>query len=55
MSIFGIIMKKLLKNLGIWILIAMLLGIVVGVVMGEEASLFAPLGALFTRSLFAKR
>ena len=47
MSIFGIIMKKLLKNLGIWILIAMLLGIVVGVVMGEEASLFAPLGALF--------
>ena len=40
-------MKKLLKNLGIWILIAMIIGIVVGSVMGPEASAFKPLGDLF--------
>lgn len=40
-------MKKLLKNLGVWILIAMAIGIVVGAVMGPEASMFKPLGDLF--------
>lgn len=40
-------MKKLLKNLGVWILIAMVIGIIAGVVMGPEASAFKPLGDLF--------
>lgn len=40
-------MKKLLKNLGLWILIAMAVGIVVGALMGPSASIFAPLGSLF--------
>ena len=40
-------MKQLLKNMGVWIIIAMLIGIVVGVYMGPEASMFKPLGDLF--------
>lgn len=40
-------MKKLLKNLGVWIIIAMIIGIVVGIFMGPEASMFKPLGDLF--------
>ena len=40
-------MKNLLKNLGVWILVAMVAGTVVGVAMGDEAKIFAPLGALF--------
>ena len=40
-------MKKFLKNLGLWIIIAMVIGIVVGVFMGPEASMFKPLGDLF--------
>ena len=40
-------MKKLLKNLGLWILVAMVAGVVVGVMMGGEAKIFAPLGTLF--------
>ncbi len=40
-------MKKLLKNLGIWILIAMVIGVIVGALMGPSASIFAPLGSLF--------
>ena len=40
-------MKKLLANLGFWILVAMAAGVVAGVAMGEDASMFAPLGALF--------
>ena len=40
-------MKKLLRNVGVWILIAMAIGIVVGAVMGPEASMFKPLGSLF--------
>ncbi len=40
-------MKRVVKNLGVWILVAMCLGIVAGVVMGEEAKMFAPLGTLF--------
>ena len=38
---------SIVKNLGFWILVAMVAGIVVGVAMGEGASLFAPLGTLF--------
>lgn len=40
-------MKKLLKNLGVWIIIAMAIGIIVGIFMGPEASMFKPLGDLF--------
>ena len=40
-------MKKLLKNLGVWIIIAMVIGVIVGVTMGSEASMFKPLGDLF--------
>ena len=40
-------MKRLLKNLGLWILVAMVAGVAVGGVMGNEAKLFAPLGTLF--------
>ena len=39
--------KGLLKNLGFWIIVAMAAGVVAGVAMGEQASIFAPLGALF--------
>lgn len=41
--------KKLLKNLGFQILIAMVLGILVGALMGESASVFAPFGELFMK------
>ena len=40
-------MIKIIKNLGFWILIAMLFGIVVGIYMGSDASVFTPLGTLF--------
>ena len=40
-------MKKLLKNLGIWIIVAMIIGIIVGIFMGEDASFFKPLGDFF--------
>ncbi len=40
-------MKKLFKNLGWWILVAMVAGIIAGIVMGEQATIFAPLGTLF--------
>ena len=40
-------MKKLLKNLGLWIIIAMVIGVVVGIFMEAEASMFKPLGDLF--------
>jgi Na+/H+-dicarboxylate symporter len=40
-------MKQLLKNLGLWILVAMVAGVVVGIAMGDEAKVFAPLGTLF--------
>lgn len=39
--------KKLLKNLGLWILVAMITGVIAGFAMGEEATMFAPLGSLF--------
>ena len=40
-------MKKLLKNLGLWIIVAMVIGVIVGIFMGPEASVFKPLGNLF--------
>ena len=40
-------MRRLLKNLGLWILVAMVAGAVVGAAMGGEARAFAPLGTLF--------
>lgn len=40
-------MKKIVKNLGLWILVAMVAGVVVGVVMGDKATMFAPFGSLF--------
>ncbi len=40
-------MKNLLKNLGLWILVAMVAGVAVGLIMGEKAAIFAPLGTLF--------
>lgn len=39
--------KRLFKNLGVWILVAMVAGVVAGVVMGDSAKVFAPLGQLF--------
>lgn len=40
-------MKRIIKSLGFWILVAMAAGIVAGVAMGEGAAMFAPLGTLF--------
>ena len=39
--------QRLFKNLGLWILVAMVAGVVVGFAMGEEAKMFTPLGTLF--------
>lgn len=39
--------KKLLTNLGFQILVAMVVGIGVGALMGKDASIFAPLGSIF--------
>lgn len=38
---------KVVKNLGFWILVAMVAGVVVGACMDESAAVFAPLGTLF--------
>ena len=40
-------MKRLLKNQGFWILVAMVAGVGVGLLMGEKSAMFKPLGALF--------
>ena len=40
-------MKKLAKNLGLWILVAMAAGVGFGIVLGDEAAVLAPLGTLF--------
>ena len=40
-------MKRVIKSLGFWILVAMAAGIVVGASMGESAAMFGPLGTLF--------
>nr|WP_321406843.1 dicarboxylate/amino acid:cation symporter [uncultured Carboxylicivirga sp.] len=39
--------KKLIKNLGFQILVAMIVGVAVGIFMGPKASIFSPLGDLF--------
>jgi Na+/H+-dicarboxylate symporter len=39
--------KSFIKDLGLWIILSMVLGIIVGVIMGEKASMFAPLGDIF--------
>lgn len=38
---------KAIKNLGLWIIFAMIIGIGVGIAMGSDASVFKPLGDLF--------
>lgn len=40
-------MKQLLKNQGFWILVAMVAGVGVGALMGEDSTMFKPLGSLF--------
>lgn len=42
-------MIKLLKNTGFQIIVAMLLGILAGIFLGDKASVFAPLGVLFIK------
>lgn len=39
--------KSLFKNIGVQIIIAMILGTLVGFFMGKDASVFAPLGTIF--------
>lgn len=39
--------QKTIRDLSFWILVAMLAGLVVGGVMGQQAAIFAPFGALF--------
>ncbi|MGR5218618.1 dicarboxylate/amino acid:cation symporter [Vibrio parahaemolyticus] len=39
--------KLMLNNIGIQVVIAMILGTVIGAAMGESASMFAPLGTIF--------
>jgi proton glutamate symport protein len=39
--------KKLIKNIGFQVVVAMIIGALVGAMMGEGAAIFAPLGALF--------
>ncbi len=39
--------KSLLSNIGVQVVIAMIIGTVVGGVMGHDASMFAPLGSIF--------
>ena len=39
--------KSLFKNIGVQIIIAMILGTLVGFAMGKDASMFAPLGTVF--------
>lgn len=43
----GIQVKKLMGNIGLQVIIAMIIGGVVGLLMGEGAAIFAPLGTLF--------
>ena len=38
---------KLIRNIGVQVVIAMIIGAIVGFIMGEDASIFAPLGTIF--------
>ncbi|MEZ9856245.1 cation:dicarboxylase symporter family transporter, partial [Vibrio breoganii] len=39
--------KSLLSNIGVQVVIAMIIGTLVGAMMGDSATMFAPLGAIF--------
>ena len=39
--------KGLIKNIGFQVVVAMVVGALVGALMGEQATVFAPLGTLF--------
>lgn len=39
--------KSLLGNIGVQVVIAMVIGTIVGAMMGQDAAIFAPLGAIF--------
>ncbi|MEF1165233.1 cation:dicarboxylase symporter family transporter, partial [Vibrio parahaemolyticus] len=39
--------KSLLNNIGVQVVIAMIVGTAVGALMGHDATVFAPLGAIF--------
>ncbi|WP_461205496.1 dicarboxylate/amino acid:cation symporter [Clostridium sp. DL1XJH146] len=39
--------KAFAKNLGLWIIISMFVGIIVGLIMGPNATMFKPLGEIF--------
>ncbi|MEL7414129.1 MAG: cation:dicarboxylase symporter family transporter, partial [Pseudomonadota bacterium] len=39
--------KSLLNNIGVQVVIAMIVGTAVGAFMGQSATVFAPLGAIF--------
>lgn len=39
--------KNLLQNIGVQVVIAMVLGTLIGAVMGHDATMFSPLGAIF--------
>jgi Na+/H+-dicarboxylate symporter len=39
--------KNLIANIGVQVVIAMIVGTAVGVMMGEQAAIFAPLGSIF--------
>ncbi|WGY46687.1 dicarboxylate/amino acid:cation symporter [Vibrio sp. ABG19] len=39
--------KNLLSNIGVQVVIAMILGTAIGATMGQDAAMFAPLGAIF--------
>lgn len=41
--------KNKLNNLGMWIVIATIIGTIVGFIMGESAQMFAPLGDIFIK------
>lgn len=39
--------NNLMRNIGVQVVIAMIIGAIAGFIMGEEASIFAPLGTIF--------
>ena len=39
--------KNLLQNIGVQVVIAMVLGTLIGAAMGHDATMFSPLGAIF--------
>lgn len=45
------VLKKLFKNFAVLLLISAILGIIVGIVAGEKASVLSPFGTIFTRLL----